>query len=51
MAGIFICFEAFQGTKVAQSDDAIVESIGALFLLVEPHNVKVVGSNPTPATS
>jgi hypothetical protein len=43
-------FSLFHGAKPAQSGLASVEFIGILTGSVGAHNLKVVGSNPTPAT-
>jgi hypothetical protein len=48
--GIFIRFKVFHGTKLAQTDAATIERTKLFFLSAEAHNLKVIGSNPIPAT-
>jgi hypothetical protein len=43
-------YKAFHGTKLAQRGAACIEIIGVLTQLAHPHNLKVIGSNPIPAT-
>jgi hypothetical protein len=43
-------FEVFHGTKAAQRAPRFIESIQLLSILAEAHNLKVIGSNPIPAT-
>jgi hypothetical protein len=42
--------KTFRGTKLAQNRYHNAENIGDLTFLVRPHNLKVIGSNPIPAT-
>jgi hypothetical protein len=43
-------FKVFHGTKLAQSSLANIEFIDIFTGSAGAHNLKVVGSNPTPAT-
>jgi hypothetical protein len=49
--GVFSCSNAFQGTKRAQNPLSPFDHKGQFAVSRHPHNLKVVGSNPTPATS
>jgi hypothetical protein len=40
----------FHGTKLAQTDAATIERTKLFFPSAEAHNLKVIGSNPIPAT-
>jgi hypothetical protein len=50
------CFQAFRhiprhkSGKAAQTRTNLIEIIGELTRSEEPHNLKVIGSNPIPAT-
>jgi hypothetical protein len=48
--GIFSRFKVFHGTKMAQSGAVTIERIGKMFMADPAHNLKVIGSNPIPAT-
>jgi hypothetical protein len=40
----------FRGTKPAQDTAVLIEIIQEFTLYANPHNLKVIGSNPIPAT-
>ena len=43
--------ERFRGTKPAQTELDEIEIACEFLLSAEPHNLKVIGSNPIPATN
>jgi hypothetical protein len=43
-------FQIFRGTYLAHAKVYFVESVQLFLILANPHNLKVIGSNPIPAT-
>jgi hypothetical protein len=50
LQGLLSPFQSFHGTKLAQRNPAFIETNRVFLQSAHPHNLKVVGSNPTPAT-
>jgi hypothetical protein len=43
-------FQIFRGTYLAHAQVHFVEFVQLFLILANPHNLKVIGSNPIPAT-